>query len=284
MLHISSGISGMRYRVIPRGEIKMDADYKHFSHFQRIAPIYESLRTTDIEPVMYTVRHLKSLAFVNALDIGCGMGRYTILLCEHLRKKLSSIYVIDYNKKMLEQFNLHFAQESVPVSSIIRASAMHLPIRYGFFNSIFTFNAIHHFALDEFLLEAARVLQDGGYLFVYTRLRSQNSRNIWGRFFPSFTSKETRLFEADELKEAVGKIPSMRLQKTQTFEFARKSNLARLCEQATSHHYSTFDLYSRAEFKFALKQFKNNLLAYFNDPHDIQWVDENILLILRKAG
>ena len=197
---------------------------------------------------------------------------------------MSSIYVIDYSDTMLEQFNLRFAQESVHVSGIIRASAMQLPIRNELLNSIFTFNAIHHFVLEEFLFEAARILQDGGSLFVYTRLRSQNSRNIWGRYFPSFTSKETRLYEADELKDAVDKSPGMKLQETKTFEFTRKSNLERLCEQAMSHHYSTFDLYSPGEFKYALKHFKNNMLDYFNDPHDIQWVDENILLILKKVG
>ncbi len=261
----------------------MNTDFKHLNHFQKIAPIYGSLRTTDIEPVMYIVRRLKSLVFVNALDIGCGMGRYTTLLCKHLKNRMSSIYVIDYNDKMLEQLNQCFAQESVQASGIIRGSAMHLPIRCGSLNSIFTFNAIHHFALEKFLLEAARVLQDGGYLFVYTRLRSQNSRNIWGRFFPSFSSKETRLYEADELKNAVDKIPSMELKKMRTFEFNRKSNLERLCTQAMSHHYSTFDLYSRVDFKLALKQFQKNLLDYFNDPRDIQWVDENILLVLKKA-
>ena len=262
----------------------MKADYKHLNHFQRIAPIYESLRTTDIEPIMYIVRHLKSLASVNALDIGCGMGRYTILLSKHLQNIMSSIYVIDYSDTMLEQLNLRFALESVHVSGIIRASAMQLPIRCGSLNSIFTFNAIHHFALDRFLFEAAGILQTGGYLFVYTRWRSQNGRNIWGRYFPSFTSKETRLYEADELKDAVGKIPSMKLQETRTYEFTRKSNLERLCEQAMNHHYSTFDLYSRGEFKIALKQYKRNLLDYFKDPSDIQWVDENVLLILEKVG
>jgi hypothetical protein len=29
-------------------------------------------------------------------------------------------------------------------------------------------------------------LKGAGRLFIYTRLRSQNRRNIWGRFFPRF--------------------------------------------------------------------------------------------------
>jgi ubiquinone/menaquinone biosynthesis C-methylase UbiE len=190
---------------------KMRADHQHRNHFRRIAPIYGSLRTTDMGPIMYIVRQLRSLASINAVDIGCGTGRYTLLLCQQLRNKLASLYVIDHSDKMLEQLDLFFAQEGVRVSGIIRASAMHLPIGPGLINSISTFNAIHHFALEGFLSEAARLLQDGGYLFVYTRLRSQNSQNIWGRFFPLFNSKETRLYETDELKDSIGRIPGMRL-------------------------------------------------------------------------
>jgi SAM-dependent methyltransferase len=163
---------------------------------------------------------------------------------------------------------------------------MCLPLRDESLNCIFTFNAVHHFTLVEFLRETARILQDGGYLFVYTRLRSQNSRSVWGRFFPLFASKETRLYEyeADELQHAITKIPSLRLQKTRTFKFNRKSNLESLSDRAKSHHYSTFDLYSRSEFNIALNQFRGNLRDYFDDPTNIQWVDENTLVILQKAG
>jgi ubiquinone/menaquinone biosynthesis C-methylase UbiE len=230
------------------------------------------------------MRYLKSLPTVEALDIGCGTGRYTQSLCQHLQDKLSFIYGIDYCAKMLEQFDLYLAKDSIQVYNTIMASALYLPIRDESVNSIFTFNAIHHFALLEFLSETARILKDGGYLFIYTRLRSQNSRSVWGKFFPLFTSKETRLYEPDELKDTITKIPSLRLLKTRTFKFNRTSNLKRLCEQAMSGHYSTFDLYSHSDFKLALKQFHSNLLDYFNDPHDIQWVDENILLILQKRG
>jgi hypothetical protein len=170
------------------------------------------------------------------------------------------------------------------VADVIKASAMCLPFRDESFNCLFTFNAIHHFALLEFLHESARILQDGGYFFIYTRTRSQNSRNIWGRFFPLFTAKETRLYEAVELKDAVTKIPSLQLQETRTFEFNRRNNLEYIRERAMSRHYSTFDLYSQSELEEAHTQFQSNLLSYFDDPHNIRWVDENILLILQKTG
>ena len=149
---------------------------------------------------------------------------------------------------------------------------------------IFSFNAVHHFTLLEFLHETARILQDGGYLFVYTRLRNQNSRSVWGRFFPLFTSKETRLYEEDQLKESIARIPGLRLRETRTFEFNRKFHLERLSEKAKNHHYSTFDLYSQSEFEKALNQFRGNLRDNFSDPNDIRWVDENILFTLQKTG
>jgi len=262
----------------------MSTDYKHRDHFRKIAPLYQSLRITDEEAITYIVHQLKSLTAIKAADIGCGTGRYTQLLFRHLRDKLTFIYGIDYSAKMLGQFNRRFAEDSIRVAGTIKASAMCLPLCDESLNCIFTFNAVHHFALLEFLQETARILQDGRYLFVYTRLRSQNSRSVWGRFFPLFTSKETRLYEEDGLKKAITKIPSLRLQKTRTFEFNRKSNLERLSDQAKNHHYSTFNLYSRSEFKTALNQFHRNLRDYFGDPNNIRWVDENILLILQKAG
>lgn len=230
------------------------------------------------------MHQLKSLTAIKAADIGCGTGRYTQLLFRHLRDKITFIYGIDYSAKMLGQFNRRFVEDSIRVAGTIKVSAMCLPLSEESLNCIFTFNAVHHFSLLEFLHEMARILQDGGYLFVYTRMRSQNSRSVWGRFFPLFTSKETRLYEADEWKEAITKIPSLRLQKTRTFEFNRKSNSERLGDQAENHHYSTFDLYSRSEFKTALNQFHDNLRDYFGDPNNIRWIDENILFILQKAG
>ena len=40
-----------------------------------------------------------------------------------------------------------------------------------------------------------------------TLLRRQNLRSIWGRYFPSFHQKETRLYEVDQLIDLMEKYP-----------------------------------------------------------------------------
>ena len=44
-------------------------------HFERVAAVYESLRTTDEAPVR-SIRQLLPDRPVTGLDIGCGTGRY----------------------------------------------------------------------------------------------------------------------------------------------------------------------------------------------------------------
>ncbi len=159
-----------------------------------------------------------------------------------------------------------------------------MPIKDRSLNCVFTFNAVHHFKINEFLNEAFRVMKDGGYLFIYTRLRSQNLRSVWGKHFPLFNEKEDRLYELNELSEILGTFSNIKIVATECFKFQREDSLENLLEQAKNLHYSTFYLYSDLEFEQCLEVFIENIHRNYSKVNEIKWFDENIMLVIQKTG
>ena len=251
-------------------------------HFSRIAHKYEDLRTTDQEPILFIKDKLQNPPKIEAADVGCGGGRYDIELFHHLGDKLW-LTCIDCNKNMLDELIKNLKEYEIKNFKAIKAPADDLPLATNFLDCMFTFNAIHHFKLLDFLKEVSRVLRDNGYLFIYTRLRSQNKRNIWGRYFPKFNEKENRLYELNELEDILKKIPVLKLESIEHFKYNRITELEWLVTQAKNRHYSTFYLYDEKEFKEALKEFRENIVRHFKNLGRVTWDDENIMFVIRKT-
>ena len=179
-------------------------------HFSQIAPKYRELRNTDLEPIHYIKRTPNHLTDIEAADVGCGAGRYDILLFRSLTERLY-LHCIDSNQDMLNNLQSYLLENKISEFEIKKAYAHDLPIKYRSLNCVFTFNAVHHFKINEFLNEAIRVMKDEGYLFIYTRLRSQNLRSVWGKHFPLFNEKEDRLYELNELREILGTFNNIKI-------------------------------------------------------------------------
>src|SRR5436189_2367954 len=153
-------------------------------HFERVAAVYESLRTTDEAPVR-AIGQLLPGRPVTGLDIGCGTGRYTRLL-RGLLPDGSLLAAADVSAAMLAQLRAARRGHALRVVPLL-AAAEELPLRTASLDLVTAFNCVHHFDLGRFLAAAARVLQPGGQLFIYTRTPQQNARTIWGRYFPGCT-------------------------------------------------------------------------------------------------
>jgi SAM-dependent methyltransferase len=239
-------------------------------HFERVAVVYDSLRTTDEAPVRRIGQFLPGRP-VTGLDIGCGTGRYTRLL-RALLPAGSRLAACDVSAAMLAQLTAGGdARRVVPVLS----AAEELPLRAASLDLVTAFNCVHHFDLAGFLTAAARVLRPGGQLFIYTRTPQQNARTIWGRYFPGFTEHEQRLHGEAALRDAVRRTGGLTLVAAQPFRHLRTSTAARLREQAEGRHYSTFSLYPPLELRAAIATF----LARLPGP-EVSWVDEHLLVIV----
>jgi len=255
-------------------------EQKTDSHFSEIAPKYKDLRTTDFDLIQHIKNQLSRKSGITLADIGCGDGRYSMELLKSLEDDCY-IHCIDYNENMIKYLKSYLIDNNLLNFCARPGDANKLPLESDSMDCIVTFNEIHHFDLHRFLAEVYECLKDNGQAFIYTRLRNQNSRNIWGQYFPLFSEIENRLYEFDELKENIEKA-DMKIKHTKVFGHNRTSNLDRLEENAQNNHYSTFTLYSRNTFETSLETFKQNLRNNFEDVENIHWQDENILLEISK--
>ena len=250
-------------------------------HFSRVARKYSDLRTTDQSVISFIEARLSHNGKLHALDIGSGTGRYDIKLFECFGSKLY-LTCLDMNGHMLKQLSKTLNHNNTKNLSIIQGSANCLPLSDNSKDVILTFNAVHHFILKSFLQEAARILRNNGYLFIYTRLQSHNKRTIWGKYFPKFHEKEVRLYELNDFLEALNRIPSLEIESVEYFKHKRISSFGRLLIQAINHHYSTFSLYDEIEFNIAFDGFIDKILNNFNNLDKIEHYDENTMIIMRK--
>ena len=244
-------------------------------HFERVAAVYESLRTTDEAPVR-RIRQLLPDRPVTGLDIGCGTGRYSRLLCGLLPGG-SLLVASDVSAAMLAELQAGNHGHAIGVVPLL-STAEELPLRTASLDLVTAFNCVHHFDLGRFLTAVARVLRPDGQLFIYTRTPQQNARTIWGRYFPGFTEHEQRLHSEAAFRDAVRRTDGLKVVATQTFKHPRSSTVERLRAQAEGRHYSTFSLYTPDELRASIATF----LARLPSP-EVSWVDEHLLVVVRGS-
>ena len=263
-----------------KGTVASSVESLMSEHFSQVASIYSQVRTIDYELINYITKKLASMSNIVAADIGCGDGRYSIKLIEKLRNRLS-LTCVDNNYEMLQQISK--ISSNFQNLQTKQAFAEKIPFDDNSLDCIFSFNAIHHFKINEFAKECNRVLKNNGLLFIYTRLKEQNESNIWGKFFPDFSKKENRLFDNHSLTECISSQTSLNLKSTESFQHNRSSDIRTLVSKAEKKHYSTFSLYTVSEFEKSLGKFKQNIYQNFSNPENIQWVDENIMSVFKKT-
>lgn len=249
-------------------------------HFSGIAPDYNELRTTDLEPIRFIKDVVGQRPTLRAIDVACGGGRYSLLLCQHLPGL--ELTLNDLNESMLSGAARYLRDNGVTNFRTIQADIAHLALPAATLDAVFTFNAIHHFDARLFLEKAARALAVRGHVFVYTRTPSQNAGSVWGRYFPAFAEKENRLSSLADIeswRDASGLLGAPTIHR---YRYQRRATLAELLRQVRGRHYSTFSLYAPAELEDALATFEGAIRKDFPDPDRIEWEDENVMVMFRR--
>ena len=257
----------------------MGSNLNMHDHFSRVASYYREVRTTDVEPVTFVGETFKERSPIKAADVGCGAGRYDGLLFKYLKNL--HLTCIDINESMLGQLSDYLELRGITDFKTIKADAENIPLEERSMDCVLSFNAIHHFDFTNFIKKAAQVIKKDGKIFIYTRLRTQNARSVWGKHFPLFAKKEKRLYELNEIKRGIQGVGSLSLETVKTFRYKRTATLQNLVEKANARHYSTFSLYDEDEWDNELEGFQENIRNWFQDTKQINWFDENIMLVMK---
>jgi len=248
-------------------------------HFSDVAEKYNDIRVTDHEPIKYARALLSKCERCIAVDVGCGPGRYALLLLQMMPQL--HLTCLDRSSNMIAQTARLLRGANIDRFEATTADAGEFPLDSNSVDVVFTFNAVHHFVLPAFLREARRVLKKNGIIVIYTRLPAQNETSIWGKYFPDFSAVERRLYSLDTLEAAIRSIPGLALDTIKFFRFDRISSLDSLIEKVRAGHYSTFSLYKKERLEECISEFRENVLLDFSDSNQIRWTDGNVFLTVK---
>ena len=259
------------------------------THFAKVSGRYRALRELDLAAVRVisdmVARGADLERPVRLLDVATGSGRYLDAVSHFLSSTLTMRVVpigLDLSPAMLAQARIRNGRAGPRARHLVGAVET-LPFRTASCDVMTCFNAVHHVDLARFADEASRVLTPSGQLVVYTRTPEQNRRTIWGHHFPEFAARETRLYGVKDLRSALQATGAFTSVRTQTVPWAVTTSLARLVEQATHYHYSTFRLYADDALRAAIDTFRQRVGQAFRDVTHITY-DNNHLLVMAQRG
>ena len=254
-------------------------------HFAKVSARYRTLRELDVGAVRLISDVVARAADpgrpVRLVDIATGSGRYLDAVMQgvgasHAREVVA--IGLDRSLPMLRQARRRAGHAGLRAGHLVGAVET-LPFRAASCDVMTCFNAVHHFDLARFAGEAARVLTPAGQLVVYTRTPAQNRRTIWGHHFPEFATRETRLHTVNKMRAALDATGAFRAVRAQTVVWRVTTSLARLVEQATHYHYSTFRLYSEDALRAAIDTFRQRVRQAFPDVTHITHDNDHVLVM-----
>ena len=258
-------------------------------HFTEVSSQYDQFRELDVRAV-HIISEAIAVAIdqrrpvVRLLDVGTGEGRYLDAVSESLSASLANRVLpigVDLSPAMLTQAHVRNSHVGLGAEYLVSASE-ELPFLTASCDAITSFNAVHHFDLDRFVSEASRVLIPSGQLALYTRTPEQNRCTIWGRYFPEFATRETKLYRRSDLQlalQADGVFDSIRVQ---MIPWKITTSLSRLIEQVTHFHYSTFRLYSNDLLRAAIDTFHYRVDHAFSDMERITFNNDHTVVIAER--
>ena len=95
-------------------------------HFSELAVNYNEIRTTDTQPLEYIKTLLSNYESCVAVDVGCGPGRYSLLLLQTMPQL--HLTCLDRNQNMLAETTRLLQFANISRFKCIMADASEFPL------------------------------------------------------------------------------------------------------------------------------------------------------------
>jgi ubiquinone/menaquinone biosynthesis C-methylase UbiE len=185
------------------------------------------------------------------VDLGCGVGRFSLLLRELFRAR---VYGIDSSQRMLAAAAEH---PDAHLITWLRASADALPLAGARIDLVFMYLVYHHLG-DPLaaLRECARVLTSSGRLLVINATVDILDSLRWLPFFPSAREIDVARLPTRRRLCDVAQEAGLPLIRQRTVVYPVASNLSVYADHVATRTFSTLQLISDDEFRRGASEFR----------------------------
>jgi SAM-dependent methyltransferase len=162
--------------------------------FDPIAEVYDRFAELTGEPLLHWLRSVLPHQGAQALDLGCGSGRHTVLLAD----RFEEVVAVDLSRPMVELARAKRARPNIVyVESDLRAVT---PERDGPFDLVLSVHTLHHVTGLEAVLQQIRSLVGPGGLVVLVDIVDRRGRTPrWRRYLEA-----ARRLPADLMQRGLG--------------------------------------------------------------------------------
>lgn len=168
--------------------------------YNEIAPCWNVYRKKPFPEVNEIAKEWRKKKFGSVLDIGCGTGRHSILLC----KMGFNVVGVDFSKEMIKLAKKNAKKQNLNIKFIV-ADIRYLPFKGKRFNCCLAIAVIHHLKKQrkKALKEIARVARNQVLISIWNKSQSRfifskkdvfipwkYKGKVYQRYYHLFTKKE----------------------------------------------------------------------------------------------
>jgi ubiquinone/menaquinone biosynthesis C-methylase UbiE len=230
---------------------------------------FRNYKASDSEPVSVIVSKLSHLDHIDAVDMGCGAARYDMVLYRYFHDKLK-LTCLDADAELLNNLTTYLSRHNVRNFSSGTSAGDTLPFPDNSLDCVLAFNTIQRYDVPLFLSESVRVIKNGSYLFVYTRLREKNQKTNPGRY------------TLESLKQVMDGMDNAAIESVVFFAYSRMAAFEQMHFVSPSPTEITVPFYTPEELKEVINEFSLNIEDVSQGHPQVRWFDENALFIIKK--